>query len=105
MIRIVTGITALLLASGLPTLAAAEQVPGVVSLSPEERAAVLDAAASRPDRNLPLNGIDRAPHEEVGFEIGSRGERALFGSTVVPLGDHGTAAFSFMTGQTGRWAR
>ncbi|MDO6413177.1 hypothetical protein Q4F19_02165 [Sphingomonas sp. BIUV-7] len=85
------------------TPAFAQEAPGTIALSAEDRAAVLDAAANRPESELPINGLDRQIHGEVGMEIGSRGGRALYGSTIVPLGDNATAAFSFMTGQQGRW--
>jgi hypothetical protein len=80
-----------------------QQAPGTVALSAEERARVLDTASRRSDDDLPINGADRKIHGTVGMEIGSRGGRALYGSTIVPLGETGTAAFSFMTGQSGRW--
>jgi hypothetical protein len=102
--RIVIASLGLALAAGLALPGSAQSLPGTVALSPEERAAVLDAAASRrPDESLPLNGDARQIHGEMGFEIGTRGTRTLFGSTVVPLGENGSAAFSFMTGQQGRW--
>jgi hypothetical protein len=80
-----------------------QQAPGTIALSADERARVLDTASRRSDDELPINGADRKIHGEVGMEIGSRGGRALYGSTVVPLGESGSAAFSFMTGQQGRW--
>ena len=103
--RIAVVAATLLVSAISPFSARAEQVPGVIALTPQERAAVLDAASRRPDAGLGGIVPDRSAHGEVGFEIGSRGERALFGSTIVPLGDHGAAAFSFVTGQTGRWPR
>ena len=100
-----TAMACLALMSAIMASPAVAQNPaGTIALSPEERAAVLDAAASRPDTSLPINGLDRQIHGEVGFEIGSRGQRALYGSTIVPLGENGSAAFSFMTDQ-GRWGR
>ena len=103
-IRLAIASLALALAPSLALPAVAQSVPGTIALSPEERAAVLDAAASRrPDESLPLNGDARQIHGEMGFEIGTRGTRTLFGSTIVPLGENGSAAFSFMTGQQGRW--
>ena len=93
-----------LVSASLAAPALAQTSPGTIALSPEERAAVLDAAAGRPDTSLPINGLDRQIHGEVGFEIGSRGQRALYGSTIVPLGENGTAAFSLMTDR-GRWGR
>jgi hypothetical protein len=105
MTRIAIGLAGLLLAVAAAVMARAEVPPGVMALSPEEREAVLDAASRRADDGLSGAVPDRRPHGEVGFEIGSRGERALFGSTIVPLGQNGMAAFSFVTGQGPTWRR
>jgi hypothetical protein len=102
--RIVIGLLGLAVSAAGSTAAFSQSAPGTVALSPAERAKVLDAAAQRDDDDdLPINGADRKIHGEVGMEMGSRGGRAMYGSTIVPLGDTGTAAFSFMTGQSGRW--
>ncbi|WP_174274779.1 hypothetical protein [Sphingomonas bacterium] len=77
-----------------------------VALSPADRAAALEAGATRNDGELPINGAHRGVHGEVGVEIGTGGRQALYGTTVVPLGQTGTAAFSFLTSrQNGRWSR
>ena len=76
-----------------------------VRLPPAQRAAVLDAAALHPNRGLDGGGYDRAVHGEVGMEIGSRGERAIYGTTIVPLGDNASAAISFFDGRSARWRR
>lgn len=88
----------------LATPAMASDAPSdVIRLTPEQRAAVLDAASVRPNRGLDGGGYDRAVHGEVGLEIGSRGERAVYGSAIVPLGDNASAAISFFDGRSGRW--
>lgn len=84
---------------GAPATQAAD-LPPVVALSPAERAAILDGTH---DDSLPLNGNPRQIHGEVGMEIGSRGTRALYGTTVVPLGQTGSASFSFLTAQSNGW--
>lgn len=102
---IAIALAGILLAAG-SGMAFAQSPPGTIALSPEERAAVLETAANRREFDgLPLNGADRQVHGMMGFEIGTRGERAVFGSTTVPLGENGSAAFSFMTGQQGRLRR
>lgn len=104
--RIMIAVGGWALAAGLAPAALAQDASGIVALSPEERAEVLDAAARRHDESLPINGApDGRPHGEAGFMIGTGGQRALFGSTVVPLGQDGYAAFSFMTAQDGRFRR
>ena len=86
-----------------PPLTASENV---IRLSPAQIDAELAKAAAR---NAPLAWLDsadavpkltdRLPHGEFGFFVGSGGTRGVFGSTIVPLGDHASAAFSFSTGR------
>jgi len=45
---------------------------------------------------------DRKIHGEVGFGIGSRGSNSQYGTVVAPLGDSGTAAFSYERSDYGR---
>lgn len=78
---------------------------GTVALSPQQRDAVLEAAASRNADGVDGDGAHRAIHGEMGIEIGSRGTRALYGTTVIPLGQTGTAAFSFSTASQNGWYR
>jgi len=47
----------------------------------------------------------RQLHGEVGFGVGSRGERFAYGTVVAPLGDNGYAAFSFADGSYGQRSR
>jgi hypothetical protein len=79
----------------------------VIRLTPAEIEAELTKAAAR---NAPSAWLDTAelappladhlPHGEFGFFVGSGGTRGVFGSTVVPLGDHASAEFSFSTGRS-----
>jgi hypothetical protein len=85
-----------------PPIADAASRTGVVALSAEERTAVLDQAAR--GKELPINGApDRGIHGEIGIEVGNHGTRALYGTTIVPLGQTGTAAFSFLTSRSNGW--
>ena len=76
----------------------------IVALSPTARAAAIESAANRDDA-LPLNGDPRKIHGEIGMEIGTGGYRALYGTTVIPIGQTGSAAFSFLTSQANGWRR
>lgn len=81
-------------------------VGAVHRLSPQDAQAVQDAAANRnvdelallDDRSVPDGRI----HGEIGFEVGSGGYTSVFGTTVVPLGSDGFAAFSFERSDFGR---
>jgi hypothetical protein len=68
-----------------------------IRLSPEEREAAIEAGAARHERELPINGLQPGVHGEVGMMIGTGGARGMYGSAAVPLGENGSAAFSFMT--------
>jgi hypothetical protein len=77
---------------------------GTISLTAEEREAALEAGAARAmDDSLQNGGTGRRVHGEVGVEVGSRGERAAYGTVVAPIGRNGVAAFSYGTGQSPRW--
>ena len=45
---------------------------------------------------------DRRPHGEVGAFVGSGGASGVFGSTTVPIGENGSASFSFENSDYGR---
>ena len=45
---------------------------------------------------------DRRPHGEVGAFAGSGGASGVFGTTTVPIGDTGSASFSFENSNYGR---
>jgi hypothetical protein len=91
---------ALAITAAAPTFAA-----DVVALSPAEREATLNAAAARNADDLPINGLSRKVHGEVGMAIGSNGYRSLYGTSVVPLGQTGTLVVSGGTSQFGNRRR
>jgi len=85
---------------------AAQEIPpaGTIALTPEQREAALEAGAVRAaDESLRGGAGDRRVHGEIGVEIGSRGERAAYGTLVAPIGQNGMAAISYGTGQGPRW--
>lgn len=51
------------------------------------------------DRSLFAPGeavrTDRRPHGEVGAFVGTGGARGVYGTTTVPVGENGSASFSF----------
>lgn len=77
--------------------------PDTVRLSADQREAALEYGATRALREPPINGLDHKIHGEMGMEIGSNGSHALYGTAVVPLGDSGSASFSFLTGNSGHY--
>jgi len=85
-----------------PALAATND-DGVVRLSAQEREDAISAAAARRDaEELPINGLDRQIHGEVGMSIGTGGYRSMYGTAVVPLGDSGFLSMSYATGRMNR---
>jgi len=77
---------------------------GIVTLTPEQREAALEAGAARAkDESIQYGATDRRVHGEVGVEVGSRGERAAYGTLIAPIGQNGVAAISYGTGQGPRW--
>lgn len=77
----------------------------VVALSPEARTEILDAAANRPSAgvgDIPINGLDRRVHGEVGMMIGTNGARGVSGSMAAPLGESGSVAIAFENTRFGR---
>lgn len=97
----------LLAAIATPCLAQRADTPspsrGIVSLTPEQREAALEAGAARAAADLSGSGGDRRVHGEMGVEVGTGGERAIYGTAVVPIGQNGVAAFSYEQGQSARW--
>lgn len=77
--------------------------PDIVTLSPADRAAALEAGAGRPERELPINGLGAGVHGEVGTSIDSRGGHAVYGTARVPLGQTGAATFSILDENSGHW--
>jgi hypothetical protein len=104
MIRIALASCALALAAA-PLIAQDAPPPsGTVALTPEQREAAIEAGAMRAmDQSLQNGGSDRRVHGEMGVEVGSRGERAAYGTMVAPIGQNGMAAISYGTGQGPRW--
>ena len=77
----------------------------VVRLNPDQREAAIEAGAMRAGRELPINGLSRGVHGEIGTEFGSHGERAFYGAASLPLGQTGSASFSFSDERLGNWRR
>lgn len=78
----------------------------VVSLSPEAKEKILEAAAQRNARAIGepaingLGGIGQI-HGEVGMMIGTNGTRGVYGTAVAPVGETGSVAFSFENSRYG----
>ncbi len=98
-----------ILAATLGSAAVASEPAGTVyRLTPDEIAAV-DPKAPAQDPALTYDPLfdkslfdvgdkvrtDRRPHGEVGAFVGSGGARGVFGTTTVPVGENGSASFSF----------
>lgn len=115
-------IFALALALALGLLAAAAQAAAeappaapapatVLSLSPEEKVAVLQAAAEHRRLVIEPLGVDavgvpdRRVHGSASVYVGSNGGYGLSSTTVVPLGQTGVAAVSVATENVPRRAR
>jgi hypothetical protein len=87
-----------LLAAALlvPASAAAQERPVEHKLSEAEKERLLDEAVER--RELleeALPAPKRRVHGEVGVAIGTGGFRSIYGSSVVPIGEEGSAAIAF----------
>jgi hypothetical protein len=97
----------LLAAVATPCLAQSDATPSpspdIISLTPEQREAALEAGATRAAADLSGGGGDRRVHGEMGVEVGTGGERAIYGTAVVPIGQNAVAAFSYEQGQSARW--
>jgi hypothetical protein len=68
-----------------------------IRLTDEQRADLIEhntsENAARARGELPDSGIaDHGIHGEVGFMIGTHGERAAYGEAEIPLGDHAQAS-------------
>lgn len=96
MMRSILFLSALLPASAL---AAPEPVPPAVQrLSESQVEQVLaDAATKREAVEAETPNPKLAIHGEVGVEVGTGGHRAAYGTAVVPIGEDGQAAVSFVT--------
>ena len=94
---------------------AATQPGKVYRLTPEQIAGINADPTPQPpltydalfDKSLFPSPDDAAPrrdrkmHGEVGAFVGSDGSRGVFGATTVPLGDTGSASFSFENSRYG----
>lgn len=86
-------IATLLLLSVAPAAHAQESV---IQLSPEQREKALNAAADKALGEPAINGLPgRQIHGEVGMAIGTGGMRSVYGTVIAPLGDTGSASFSY----------
>ena len=104
MIRPLITLCALSLIAAAGTAQDAAPPASTVALTPEQREAALEYGAARVrDESLQYGAGDRKVHGEVGVEVGSRGERAAYGTVVAPIGNNAVAAFSYGTGQGPRW--
>lgn len=99
----------LLAAAHLLALPAGAAAVETIRLSPTEREAALAAGESRAAPRRADDALDsgqprpdRGVHGEIGAFIGTGGAHGAFGTMVAPLGDRGTAAFSFSTEDFGR---
>ena len=106
-------LAALMIALAAPGVTQAAEVKGEHRLSEAEIQKVLDEAAAKreaqdagytryadpvaatTDAERPVRPIQG----EMGFAVGTGGYRSAFGTAVVPIGNQGTAAFSFETGR------
>ena len=85
---------------------AAQAEETVVSLSPEAKEKILEAAATRNARvtgEPAINGTGGLGriHGQVGMMIGTNGARGVFGSAVAPIGDSGSVAVAFENSRYG----
>ena len=104
----------------------------VYKLTPEQKAAAIASASGQPERaalllmpnpepgslglvpsskrdavlSSSLYGtvpLDNKMHGEIGMFVGSGGARGIYGTTAVPLGENGTASFSFGSSRLPVW--
>ena len=95
---------AVLMLAALPVAALA--APVQVRLTPAQIEAAMAAGETRnlAAEALALGGEprDRQLHGEFGAGIGTGGYKSVYGTVVAPLGESGTAAFSFAQTDYGR---
>lgn len=92
-----------LVAIGLASAAAAQTAESfgqsdVRRLSPEEKERILaenERRAKEAEFDAALGKPSPGIHGEIGGVIGTGGTRGIFGTALVPLGDSGSAIFSF----------
>ncbi len=77
-----------------PGMAAAE--PTTYSLTPEQKAAILDAGTENgAEAARAGKGAGARIHGEVGGFVGTSGARGAYGTAAIPLGDNAGAIISF----------
>ncbi len=96
-----------LLLSGAANAQTAEpDTAQTVRLTPEQiaklQATGTEAKAQAAAGELPVNGIGRQIHGEVGAMIGTNGARGVFGTAAIPIGENGGAVVSFENSRYGR---
>jgi hypothetical protein len=96
---------ALLSSTGADAQGATDGSAKVYSLTPEEKAKVLEAgteaSAEMARAGLPGGSPDRQVHGEIGAAIGTGGARAAYGVAAMPLGDRAGAVVSFESSRFG----
>jgi hypothetical protein len=101
---------AIVLLAAMPATAMAQAADGdsgqIVSLTPEQKADVLDrgteASVAAARAGIAQGGGDRQVHGEIGAMIGTGGARGIFGTAAIPLGDNAGAVVSFESSRYGR---
>ena len=93
-----------------PTVLAAQSLPHALSLSDDEKAALLaqntetSVATARSGLGNGMSG-GRQVHGVLGAMIGSNGTRGAFGTAAIPLGDSAGATVSFESSRYGGYRR
>jgi hypothetical protein len=102
---------AALMAAGVqaqtPPAPATTPQPGeTLSLTPEEKARLLEQntedSVDAARAGLPSGGPHRQIHGEIGAMIGTNGARGIYGTAAVPLGDNAGAIISVEDSRFGR---
>jgi hypothetical protein len=83
------------------------QAPGnTIGLSDAQKADILshntEDTVADARAGLPTSGKARAIHGEIGAEIGTHGERGMFGAAAIPLGENASATVMFEDERYGR---
>lgn len=93
----------------LASAAHADEKETVVRLAPSEIAAAQAEGAAKHQSDAVIEDAFAQPkrrlYSELGFGIDSRGGRAVYGAVVIPVGQDGYAAVSFIDATSGRRGR
>lgn len=96
----------LLLFGAAHARAAETDAAQTIRLTPEQiaklQATGTEAKAQAAAGELPVNGVGRQVHGEVGVIIGTNGARGMFGTAAIPIGETGGAIVSFENSRYGR---